>query len=590
MSNYTTENLISAAAQQGVPAIRVGSAVFPLTISSGGVDVSSTTAEAGDVLSGKVLVNSGGVMISGTIPIISGGTITPTTSDQIISSGVYLGGSQAILGDENLVASNIVSGTSIFGVSGTAQAGGEVYLCVSASKPVQFNLIGDTYGGTYVYDGQLDGRDVYTNGDYYVIYGSRVVPYNDPARGDWYIYSSRSWEANLEDGIHFALNGLMITSGGQVLAWQPENVTSGTWSGREMVPNSVGYYEPVSSGSETSLIWSGMVPEGGQMYNADATQHVDQMWNYDYKRDIKALVSSTTDELHPDAYADMENVTGPDEDGWFSFGEGAYVTYSGENWETGSSLYSAKRNSFTLAFKFKFSSYNTEDARHNTIASISNVNVLITTAGKLAVDPFQDGYTTTAAYNPFGGRYTESDLTLQADTEYQFVVTCDQSRFRVVVNGILRIDLRSASYYADDRITSVSLRQWSEESTGVAYAYKDLSLWGRVMNDLAAYSSASIVYSGVTATGSDLPGPGIISGLSLTGGRFAVYDGGLVRNAVCSAGGLYILSGGTADTVTVSSGGTLVVYSGGTALNVTSETDAVVVNSGGSLTRVNNQL
>ena len=45
-------------------------------------------------------------------------TYTPGTSDQTIASGQYLNGTQIIKGDSNLVAGNIKSGVSIFGVSG----------------------------------------------------------------------------------------------------------------------------------------------------------------------------------------------------------------------------------------------------------------------------------------------------------------------------------------------------------------------------------------------------------------------------------------------------------------------------------------
>jgi hypothetical protein len=51
-------------------------------------------------------------------------TITPGTTDKTIAENTYLGGVQTIKGDANLVASNIVSGKSIFGVVGTATTGG----------------------------------------------------------------------------------------------------------------------------------------------------------------------------------------------------------------------------------------------------------------------------------------------------------------------------------------------------------------------------------------------------------------------------------------------------------------------------------
>lgn len=49
----------------------------------------------------------------------SAATITPTTTDQTINAGQYLSGAQTIKGDGNLVPENIISGKSIFGVSGS---------------------------------------------------------------------------------------------------------------------------------------------------------------------------------------------------------------------------------------------------------------------------------------------------------------------------------------------------------------------------------------------------------------------------------------------------------------------------------------
>lgn len=51
-------------------------------------------------------------------------TYTPTTANQTISSGTYLTGVQTIKGDSNLIAGNIKSGVSIFGVTGNYQGSG----------------------------------------------------------------------------------------------------------------------------------------------------------------------------------------------------------------------------------------------------------------------------------------------------------------------------------------------------------------------------------------------------------------------------------------------------------------------------------
>lgn len=60
-------------------------------------------------------------------------TITPGTSNKTISSGRYLTGTQTIKGDANLVAGNIKSGVSIFGVAGSYEgsggSGGNVETC-----------------------------------------------------------------------------------------------------------------------------------------------------------------------------------------------------------------------------------------------------------------------------------------------------------------------------------------------------------------------------------------------------------------------------------------------------------------------------
>ena len=65
-------------------------------------------------------------------------SITPATSDQIIPAGTYCEGAQRIKGDSNLVASNIKSGVSIFGVLGTLASGAKVVtgtVTVSTQNP-----------------------------------------------------------------------------------------------------------------------------------------------------------------------------------------------------------------------------------------------------------------------------------------------------------------------------------------------------------------------------------------------------------------------------------------------------------------------
>lgn len=65
---------------------------------------------------------SSSVTLTASVTTKGATTYTPGTSDQTISSGTYLTGAQTISGDADLVASNIKSGVTIFGVAGSLTA------------------------------------------------------------------------------------------------------------------------------------------------------------------------------------------------------------------------------------------------------------------------------------------------------------------------------------------------------------------------------------------------------------------------------------------------------------------------------------
>lgn len=112
-------------------AVTSGSATAPATISGTSASVSTgsntltlsktisvtPTVSAGYVSSGTA--GNSAVSLTASVTTKAAATITPGTSNQTIASGTYLTGTQTISGDANLVASNIKSGTSIFGVSGS---------------------------------------------------------------------------------------------------------------------------------------------------------------------------------------------------------------------------------------------------------------------------------------------------------------------------------------------------------------------------------------------------------------------------------------------------------------------------------------
>lgn len=99
-------------ASQATKSVATATQATPsVSINSSGLITASTTQTAGYVSAGTK---------SGTKQLTTQAaqTITPGTSNKTIASGRYLTGTQTIKGDSNLVAGNIKSGVSIFGVTG----------------------------------------------------------------------------------------------------------------------------------------------------------------------------------------------------------------------------------------------------------------------------------------------------------------------------------------------------------------------------------------------------------------------------------------------------------------------------------------
>lgn len=90
-----------------------------ISVSSSGLITASATQSAGYVAAGTKSATK-------QLTTQAAQTITPGTSNKTIASGRYLTGTQTIKGDANLVAGNIKSGVSIFGVAGTMTAGEDV--------------------------------------------------------------------------------------------------------------------------------------------------------------------------------------------------------------------------------------------------------------------------------------------------------------------------------------------------------------------------------------------------------------------------------------------------------------------------------
>lgn len=98
----------------------------------------------------------------------SAATYTPGTSNQTIGANQYLSGAQTIKGDSNLVAGNIRSGVSIFGVTGTVVAASSPNLQSKTVTPM-------TSSQTVRPDSGYDGlSQVTVSGDYNLVSGNII--------------------------------------------------------------------------------------------------------------------------------------------------------------------------------------------------------------------------------------------------------------------------------------------------------------------------------------------------------------------------------------------------------------------------------
>lgn len=118
-------------ASQSTKSVASGSATAPASISGTTATLSTGSntltltksvsvtpvVSAGYVASGTAADSS--VSLTATVTTKAAATFTPGTSNQTIAAGTYLTGAQTITGDADLVASNIKSGVTIFGVAGS---------------------------------------------------------------------------------------------------------------------------------------------------------------------------------------------------------------------------------------------------------------------------------------------------------------------------------------------------------------------------------------------------------------------------------------------------------------------------------------
>ena len=125
-----------------------------ISVNTSGLITTSSMQTAG-------YVSAGAKSATKQLTVQAAKTVTPSTSNQTaVASGVYTTGAVTVKGDSNLVADNIKSGVSIFGVSGSYEGSGggaSVEACaVNIVLPLYTNLI-----GTVLIDGEAQMLTMY---------------------------------------------------------------------------------------------------------------------------------------------------------------------------------------------------------------------------------------------------------------------------------------------------------------------------------------------------------------------------------------------------------------------------------------------
>lgn len=222
---------------------------------SGGTDVSDTTATAEDVLSGKDFHLASGVKATGSIQTVTASlsgnvvtvpagyiasaqtitvgtaktaqTYTPGTTDQTIASGQYLTGDQTIKGDANLLAANIVSGVTIFGVTGTASCGAtDFYKCASV------DTVNHTWTGYKAVfnstQGYYEFEQTATSGLTYSV----VTPVVGNVYADGALIEAKLYEGIPTDYVFYAPLDVSAAAAETGQSWTQTNMTYSTVSGR----------------------------------------------------------------------------------------------------------------------------------------------------------------------------------------------------------------------------------------------------------------------------------------------------------------------------------------------------------------------
>lgn len=213
---------VIAAAITGMGQAASGSDTFTQLAAKVGDISKDANATVGEVLSGKTFYQ-GGTKKTGTMPNRGAPTWTPGTGNQGLSAGYYEGGT--VLGDPDLIASNIRNGVDIFGVVGSLIEG-RPYATGSLTSTTTVTVSGLSFRPQFIlvrggYNGEVETHVYAPN--------SMTVPGNRDAN----MWGYRLWRNTTTTDI------------------QPNDTTGYPWT-----INNDGFSKPVSNASSPFTWWA----------------------------------------------------------------------------------------------------------------------------------------------------------------------------------------------------------------------------------------------------------------------------------------------------------------------------------------------
>ena len=325
VTNYATASVSSGSATgpssiSGTSA-SVSTGTNTLTLTK--TNVSTTpTVTAGYVASATS--STATVTLTANITTKAAATITPGTTDQTISSGTYLTGTQTISGDADLVAGNIKKDVSIFGVTGTYEGGGgsssmmvatATCTLTTAGNSIGFeNLLGEPTSYAVVSTGSIspsatdtvssvvyDGTTVHTsyinNTSGSQVNASDYACYGQYVEGGLYIYGSPMVFAANTYKLVYNYNGSASNIGTEDVQ-VGSGATSITFTGLSDEPS---YFSCIfkssfstSSGYQRVIT---VVYDGTDIYGLEMdsqAKYSDAHWSYTYNNGSLTITSSGT--------------------------------------------------------------------------------------------------------------------------------------------------------------------------------------------------------------------------------------------------------------------------------------------------------